>query len=145
MKKLNLAGIFALIGPSGAQNLQRKLGVPVRGMGNTVTASAPKSRLRSGALHKLQIIDHRTKRCCVLSQDDSTSSSDPSFAEWLRDRKNARRIPHRMEECGYVAVRNPDATDGRWKMNGRRQAVYTRSELSQRERLQQVYELTGAR
>jgi hypothetical protein len=28
------------------------------------------------------------------------------FADWLRDRRNRRRIPHRMEECGYVPVRN---------------------------------------
>jgi hypothetical protein len=50
----------------------------VRGMGNTVTASAPKSRLRSRALHKLQIIErynHRTKRCCVLSQTVCPSPS----------------------------------------------------------------------
>jgi hypothetical protein len=29
------------------------------------------------------------------------------FALWLGDRKNARRIPHRLEACGYVPVRNP--------------------------------------
>jgi hypothetical protein len=84
-------------------------------------------------------------RPSAVTLDQIASRADPSFQEWLRDRKNARRIPHRMEECDYVAVRNPDATDGRWKTNGRRQVVYARAELSPRERIQHVYQLTGAR
>lgn len=81
----------------------------------------------------------------IVTLGQIASRADQSFAEWLRDRKNARRIPHRMEECGYVAVRNPDAEDGRWKMNGKRQVVYARAELSPRARLEHVYDLTGAR
>jgi hypothetical protein len=81
----------------------------------------------------------------IVTLGQIASRADQSFAEWLRDRKNARRIPHRMEECGYVAVRNPDAEDGRWKMNGKRQVVYARAELSPRDRLEHVYDLTGAR
>ena len=42
--------------------------------------------------------------------------ADADFALFLRDRKNARRIPHRLESCGYVAVRNDGAKDGRWKV-----------------------------
>jgi len=38
-----------------------------------------------------------------------------TFGEWLRDRKNARKVPHRLEECGYVPVRNAGAKDGLWK------------------------------
>ena len=30
--------------------------------------------------------------------------AEADFVIWLRDRKNARRIPHRLEACGYVAV-----------------------------------------
>jgi hypothetical protein len=56
------------------------------------------------------------------------------FALWLGDRKNARRIPHRLEACGYVPVRNPDAKDGLWKIDGTR-PVYARHELSLHERL----------
>jgi hypothetical protein len=48
----------------------------------------------------------------------------PDFSEWLRDRKNRRKIPHRFDECGYVPVRNPDATDGLWKIGNKRQVVY---------------------
>ena len=51
-------------------------------------------------------------------------------AEWLLERKNRRAIPHRMERCGYAAVRNPNADDGLWKLQGRRQVVYARTDLS---------------
>jgi hypothetical protein len=40
-----------------------------------------------------------------------------------------------MEKCGYVPVRNDDADDGLWKIRGRRQVVYARTELSLRDRL----------
>ena len=55
---------------------------------------------------------------------------DSAFYEWITDRKNRRLIPHRLEKCGYVPVRNPDACDGLWKINGKRQAVYSKSTLS---------------
>ena len=50
--------------------------------------------------------------------------------EWLSDRKNRRAIPHRLERAGYVPARNPDANDGLWVINSRRQVVYVRSTLS---------------
>jgi hypothetical protein len=52
------------------------------------------------------------------------------FADWLRDRKNRRVIPHRLEACGYVPVRNPHRDTGLWVINSRRQMVYARVELS---------------
>jgi hypothetical protein len=52
------------------------------------------------------------------------------FAEWLRDRRNGRQIPHRLEAAGYVGVRNSSAKDGLWRLGGRRQAIYVRQELS---------------
>jgi hypothetical protein len=57
------------------------------------------------------------------------------FALWLGERKNARRIPHRLEACGYVPVRNPDVKDGLWKIDGTRRSVYARHDLSLRDRL----------
>ena len=59
------------------------------------------------------------KRC---SQND--------FSEWLRDRKNRRQIPRRLEAAGYVPVRNTAAKDGLWKIEGRRQAIYAKQTLS---------------
>ena len=38
---------------------------------------------------------------------------------WISDRKNRRAIPHRLEQCGYVPVRNDAAEDGLWKINER--------------------------
>lgn len=65
---------------------------------------------------------------------------------WLDDRRNRRTIPHRLEACGYVVVRNPDAKeDGYWRcpvhdakgqaIPGRmaRQAVYAKKSLSRPE------------
>jgi len=57
------------------------------------------------------------------------------FREWLRDRRNRRRVGHRLEAAGYEPVRNPDATSGLWVVEGRRQVVYAQSALSVRDRL----------
>lgn len=62
--------------------------------------------------------------------------ADDSLREWLRDRRNSRQIPHRMEAAGYVAVRNDaDKRDGQWKVDGRRQTIYARRTLPLREQL----------
>ena len=57
------------------------------------------------------------------------------FAEWLRDRKNFRCIPHRLEACGYVAARNDSPKDGLWKIDGKRQVIYAKVNLSLRDRI----------
>lgn len=57
------------------------------------------------------------------------------LAEWLSDRRSSRQIPHRMESVGYVRVRNPHAKDGLWKVEGKRQNIYGRSELSAAQRV----------
>ncbi|MGY8682666.1 primase-helicase family protein [Bradyrhizobium sp. UFLA05-153] len=58
--------------------------------------------------------------------------------EWLLDKKHRRSIPYKMETCGYVAVRNPDAekSDGLWKIDGRRQTVYGKARLTSEQRRQ---------
>ena len=71
----------------------------------------------------------------VLTLEQVASRAPSSFAEYLCDRKNARRIPHRLEACGYVVVRNDAAKDGRWKINGRRQTIYGNTELPLRDRI----------
>lgn len=52
------------------------------------------------------------------------------LAQMLRDRSQRRSIPHRMERAGYVPVRNPNAADGLWKMQGRRQVIYANKRLT---------------
>jgi hypothetical protein len=60
-------------------------------------------------IDKLQIIErynHRTKRCCVLSQDDGTSSSDrraiecPKAGNVRKTRQCAHRSP---SDCWYCS------------------------------------------
>ena len=41
------------------------------------------------------------------------------FETWIKDRKNRRAIPHRLEKCGYVPVRNDRR---RWALEDQRQA-----------------------
>jgi hypothetical protein len=57
------------------------------------------------------------------------------FEIWLQDRKNRRVIPYRLEGAGYVQVGNDAAKDGLWKINGKRQVIYARNDLSAAERL----------
>jgi hypothetical protein len=64
------------------------------------------------------------------------------FETWIRDRKNRRAIPHRLEQCGYVPVRNDAAKDGLWKINQARQVVYARDDLSIRDRIKAAQALT---
>jgi hypothetical protein len=57
------------------------------------------------------------------------------FETWVRDRKNRRVIPHRLEQCGYIPVRNAAAKDGLWKIYQARQVVYARNDLSIRDQI----------
>lgn len=69
------------------------------------------------------------------------SSASEEFRGWLQDRRNSRKVPHRLEECGYEPIRNPSAKDGLWKFSTGRAAVYARKELSLRDRLGAAEEL----
>lgn len=65
-----------------------------------------------------------------------TGHAEGEFGDWLKDRRNRRIIPHRLERCGYVPVRNPDdLRDGQWKIGGKRQTVYARQDLSLRDQI----------
>jgi hypothetical protein len=66
-----------------------------------------------------------------------------SFADWILDRKNRRAIPYRLEQCGYTPVRNDAAEDGLWVINGRRQAIYAKANLSVRDRMAAARRLTA--
>jgi hypothetical protein len=64
---------------------------------------------------------------------------------WLEDRKNRRAIPHRLESCGYVPVRNPDApTDGLWKIGPKRVAIYAKKELTLAQQVSVARRLTDS-
>ena len=61
---------------------------------------------------------------------------------WLLERKNRRLIPHRMEQCGYVPVRNETNKEGNWKVHGARQVIYAKNTLSIRDRFEAARNLT---
>jgi Arm DNA-binding domain/Family of unknown function (DUF5906) len=67
-------------------------------------------------------------------------AAPPAFADWLRDRKNRRVIPHRMEAVGYVPMRNPDANSGLWVVDCERQVVYVRANLTMHDQLRAIKE-----
>jgi hypothetical protein len=62
------------------------------------------------------------------------TAANGGIAEWLLDRRNRRALPHRLERCDYVSVRNPDAKDGLWKLQGARQVIYAKTSLTAQER-----------
>jgi hypothetical protein len=72
-----------------------------------------------------------------------TNEANGSFRYWIEDRKNRRVIPYRMEQCGYVPVRNDAARDGLWKINATRQVVYAKEAMSLRDRLAAARQLTN--
>lgn len=95
-----------------------------------VTASrSPEDADLAEAIIKLEEPD------ALTVADVEQACQDLDFKAWIRDRKNSRQIPHRFEACGYVATRNPDAKDGQWVVNGKRQTVYAKQELSIQQRI----------
>jgi hypothetical protein len=80
------------------------------------------------------VLDKLGRPDALTAVDLLREAGSSGFADWLNDRKNRRAIPHRFERCGYVPVRNDDAKDGLWVIKGVRQVVYTKVELSVRDR-----------
>jgi hypothetical protein len=71
----------------------------------------------------------------ALTIEQVIAKASRGLIDFLADRKNARSIPHRLESCGYVRVRNDAAQDGMWKINGRRQVIYAKADLPVRGRI----------
>jgi Family of unknown function (DUF5906) len=72
----------------------------------------------------------------IVTLNQLASRASAHFADWLRDRKNSRSVPHRLETSGYVAVRNERAKDGLWKVGGKRQVIYGDASLPLRDRIE---------
>lgn len=78
----------------------------------------------------------------AVTLDRIASKATGDIRDWLRDRKNRRAIPHRLEKCGYVAVRAATQA-GLWIINGTRQVVYARSCLPLNDQLKAAQELVN--
>lgn len=55
---------------------------------------------------------------------DDVAFGGGALAGFLRDRKNARQIAHRMESAGYVKVMRPGTKDGAWMIKSKRTVIY---------------------
>jgi len=79
------------------------------------------------------------------------AAANDGLAFWLRDRKNRRLIPGKLERCGYVRVPNPDSpSDGRWILpnwdeppHAERHTVYAPKALSAPKRYEAVQVLVA--
>lgn len=100
---------------------------------------APEDAELADALDALETPDAIT----IKSLAEAAWPNAPEFRDWLLDRRNSRKIPHRLEECGYVAVRNRHAADGLYKVRGKRCAIYARKTLAPREQIAAAEALTG--
>ena len=91
---------------------------------------APENAELADALENIDNPDAVTIKMVIDALPDTEE-----FRYWLKDRKNSRQIPHRFEECGYVAVRNPYESEGRWKIGKNSYAVYAKKTLSRRDQI----------
>jgi hypothetical protein len=71
----------------------------------------------------------------AVTLDQLKASAHDETLEWLQDRKIRRAIPHRLERCGYVPIRNGAAKDGYWVVNYKRQPIYAKKSLSVRDQI----------
>jgi hypothetical protein len=112
------------------------LQLPERGFGESLAPPQPPARNgmapEDGELADALDVMERPPAVTVFQVQ--RNARDEGFIEWLKDPRNRRQIPHRFATAGYVAVRNSAAKDGLWKISGKRQAVYAKEELSERER-----------
>jgi hypothetical protein len=78
----------------------------------------------------------------VLTGRQLVAAASGALAEWLS--RSPRALPHRLERCGYVPVKNPEAKDGVWKIDGKRQRIYGRAELPLARRVAAAKKLAGS-
>lgn len=71
----------------------------------------------------------------TMVQLQGAAGFNSDFQNWLRDPRNRRQFPHKLGNAGYVPVPNTGATDRLWKVGGKRQVIYGRKELTERDRL----------
>lgn len=71
----------------------------------------------------------------AVTVEELSTVAQGTFKDWLEERRNRRKIPHRLESAGYVKVLNPDQHTGRWKIDGKNTTVYARRDLSVQERI----------
>ena len=77
----------------------------------------------------LDLVGNPPAVCLETLAGEAQRAMRQEVFEILTDRKQRRSLPHKMERAGYEPVRNPDATDGLFKVGGRRRAIYAKRGL----------------
>lgn len=73
------------------------------------------------------------------------AEAESEFGYWLKQPSNAKRLAHRLNDCGYQEARNPDRKDGRWKINGSPTKIYGPQKLPEQERIEAARALSAAK
>jgi hypothetical protein len=106
---------------------------------------APEDNQLADVLDNLSILGDRTTWPDAITIEDlaqGAAKNDFDFSHWLRDPKNRRHLAHRLEQCGYSPLRNPeDKHDGQWRVSGKRVTVYTLAALNIDKRFEAVARL----
>jgi hypothetical protein len=79
------------------------------------------------------VLDHlKNPDAVTLEQIKDATNFHGDFYKWLDDHRNRRAIPHRLEQAGYVPVRNTarKSASGVWVLGGKRQVVYAKKDLA---------------
>jgi hypothetical protein len=71
----------------------------------------------------------------ALTLDTIKTKATDQFGLWVAELRNRRIVGHRLEDCGYTRVNNPDAKDRLWAIGGKRQIVYAKAALSTQARI----------
>jgi len=85
---------------------------------------------RTGEESELQDVLDKLGNPAAVTIAEISAKAGSDLMLWLEDRKNRRAIAHRLENCGYSVVLNPDAGDGRWRINESKYVVYARRGLA---------------
>lgn len=81
----------------------------------------------------------------AVTIDQLAAEADSEFRYWLKQPSNAKRLAHRLNDCGYQEARNPDRKDGRWKIDGSPVKIYGPQKLPEEERVQAARALSTAK
>jgi len=96
-----------------------------------------------GAEEKARGADGKPCGPVVTTLGKVLAKAEGDLFEWLKDRKNRRLIPHRLERCGYTPVRNDGAKDRLWVINRKRQTVYGRMDAPLSDRVKAAQRLAS--
>lgn len=81
----------------------------------------------------------------AVTIDQLAAEADSEFRYWLKQPSNAKRLAHRLNDCGYQEARNPDRKDGRWKIDGSPTKIYGPQKLPEHERIEAARALSTAK